>query len=548
MKKAKNKHGTGAEVRMDVLTAFVLFGLIFVRYCYYGLVYYEQLDDYVQYGKRTLLSVAALKDLWNGGAFSARPLAGVFDCFVWSRFSGNLLAAVAVISALYAASAVLLHGVFRRRFGTGSFFYIVYALLPLGFEGTYWLSASSRIAVGLFFAALSLFFFDRWCGKGKKASLALFAVFQFIAFCFYEQVVLFSAAATLTVMLAVPKSERHRAHGGWLFLAGGLLYFAVIKTAPAGVNGARTVLYLPWQEGWSAQVAQPLGHQLRTAFLDGGSAALGSGLLRGFALFRAGPDYIYLLFVLALCFSFYVAARYERRTSVRFFAELLAGAFLAAAPLAVFFILRTPWFGLRNTVTSYCGLALMADALADLVFGRWRGGAKAGAATAAILAGLCCISSISELHTYRALTAADTQICQAAASAITDLRAPSDSRRGVLLLNLEPGYPDEGSFVYHEHGCGVTSSVWAMTSATAAIAKRPAVATCFTLRPVTPWQPFAADDAEIERQTVFWFDGLGFSRVSLTPGASGWLVTDAESQTLATLARNANGAVVLTAK
>ena len=35
MKKAKNKHGTGAEVRMDVLTAFVLFGLIFVRYCYY---------------------------------------------------------------------------------------------------------------------------------------------------------------------------------------------------------------------------------------------------------------------------------------------------------------------------------------------------------------------------------------------------------------------------------------------------------------------------------------------------------------------------------
>lgn len=547
MKKTKRKSNTvNVSVRMDVLTAVLLFGLILIRYSYYGPVYFRQLDDYTRFSGTAAAGLGTLRELWTGGALASRPLAGLCDAFVWPLLAQNLFAAAAVLAGLYAVSAVLLHAVFRRRFGTGYVFYIVYALLPLGFEGCYWLSAATRLVPGLFFAALSLLCFDRWCMYGKKRSLAGFAVFQLMAFCFHEQIILLSSALTLALMVSRPQSERQRAHRGWLFLGGILLYFAFTRLAPG--HAALPALLLPWQKGYRAAVLLPLLAQLKTAFVTGGGATLGRGLLHGFALLGSSPNFIYILLVLALSFSFYVAARSVRRTSVRFFAELLTGLLLALAPLAAFFALASPWFNLRNTVPSLCGLALAADALADLVFGRWKNGAKANAMFAAILAALCCVSSVSELSAYRAVNATDTQICTAAAHAIADLRAPSDAKRCVLLLNVEPDYPEKDSFVFHDHGRGVTSDTRNMTAAAAVIAQRDAIRKYFILQPAAVGSTFTATDEEVNSKTVFWYDGLAFSRVSLTPGGRGWYVTDAASLTIATLVRNDAGALVLAAK
>lgn len=537
-----------AQRRMDVLTAALLFGLVFIRYCYYGLTYYAQLDDYIQYHNYTAFGANPIQKLVALGAFSARPLAGLCDVFVWARFYGHLIVAVALISVLYAVSAVLLHAVFRRRFGTGYVFYVVYALLPLGFEGSYWLSASSRIVVGLFFAALALETFDRWCTYGKRRNLIAFVLFQFISFCFYEQIVLFSAAATLVVMAAAPKGERGRAKSGWLFLVNGLLYFAVTHLAPGGVNDSRSALRLPWQENYTLFTAAPAWKQVKEVFVSGGAGIMGKGLRRALRLIGSGPNFAWLLLVAGLCFSFYIAARNERRKNVRFFAELLSGLFLAFAPLAVFFVLAAPWFGVRNALPSFCGLALLADALSDLLFGRWRGGAKAGAGFAAILAALCCIASVSELYDYRQTTQADTLICTSAAQASTDLKAPAGEKRVVWLLNVDASYVEDGNFYFHEHDYGVTSSDWATTGAVAAIANRKGFSENFRFVPQSAYRPFAAADRDIDKVTAFWFDGTSFSRVALTPGGGGRLVTNAAGQAIASLTRNADGALELKIK
>lgn len=545
MKKAA-KQNMRAQRRMDVLMAALLFGLIFIRYCYYGLQYFPQLDDYIQYHNYIAFNANVWDKLTAIGAFSARPLAGLCDVFIWSRFYGNMIAAVAVISALYAVSAVLLHTVFRRRFGTGCVFYIVYALLPLGFEGAYWLSASSRIVVGLFFAALSLELFDRWCLYGKKRNLVFFAIFQFAAFCFYEQVVLFSVAATLVLMLLSAKSEKKRARGGWLFLVNGLLYFAVTHFAPAGVNAARSATLFPWQENYAALTANPALQQLREVFCSGSAGILGKGLRRGFALIGNEPNFAWLLLVAGLCFSFYIVARAEKRRSVRFFAELLAGVFLAAAPLAVFFVLKSPWIGLRNLTASFCGLALVADALADLIFGSWRGGARACAAFAAILAALCCVASVSELYDYRQTTQADVRICTAAGEASADLKAPANEKRVVWLLNVEPSYVEDGNFPFHEHDHGVTFSDWAMTGAIAALSNRKVFDENFRFVPVAANGSFQADEKELDAATVFWFDGTAFTRVALSPNGSGRFVTTSAGAVLATLTRTSDDTLRLT--
>lgn len=541
MRKTRAKRNIAAA-RMDVLTAFLLFGLIFVRYCYYGFTYYEQFDDYTRY---SAFGGGGLGELF--AALSAQPLTSACDSFLWSRFAGKLIGAVAVISGLYAVSGAALHAVFRRRFGTGHLFYGVYALLPLGFEGSYWLSASSRIVPALFFAALSLLSFDHWCESGKKSALVLFAALQFICFCFYEQVALFSAAATLVVMFAVPKSRRRRAQGGWLFLGNGLLYFLLARLLPAGGDSGKALSFLDLHRNGSLK-QNPAWEQIGAVFQQGGAGTLGKGLKRGFELFVTEPNYIYILFVLTLAFSFYVAARNTHRTSVRFFAEFLSGFFLAVVPLAGYLFLKLPNFAVRNAIPAFCGLALVADALSDLVFGNMRNGEKKSAVFAAVLAALCCVSSVSELHDYRATTLSDTRICTAAGRAITDLRAPVGERRVVFLLNVEPSYLQDGNFFYREHDYGVSSNAEAMTDTVAILAKRPAVADGFLLTPCAGGEPLAASDAELVSAAAYWYDGTAFVPVTLEKETEVWQASGADGRIYAALEKNAAGKWALKVK
>lgn len=534
-----------SEKRIDVLLFFVLFGLIFVRYCYYGSAYFYQLDDYIQY-HNYMASGQSLSELISGlGLLSARPLAGLFDLLVWSRFYGVMLAAVAVISALYAGSAVLFHRVFAKHFGTGRFFFIVYALLPLGFEGTYWVSASSRIVVGLFFAALSFYGFDRWCEKGERRDLVLFALGQLAAFCFYEQVALLSGALTLVAMLwGLRQQGKRRAVWGLLMFGNAALYFLITKLAPGGVYGARTALYLPWEAGYGRQVLRPACDQMLETFWNGFWGTAGKGLIRGLKLLASEPNALWMLAVLLLCFALFFLAARTRRKEIRFFAELFAGLFLMAAPLMIFFVLREPWFGLRNAVPSFCGLALVLDALFDLVFGRFKFSRELQAGLVAGFALLCSIASVSELHDYRETTLADTRLASVVAETFTDASFTNKTR--IWLLNVDPSYVVDGNFYYHEHNFGCTANVWALTGLIMAVSGRTDIPFQSVFTPVSGERPLFAGTEEPERADPYWYTGDRLIPVSLErQGDAVWRIAASSGETLGTL-HWSEGAVTLT--
>ncbi|NCB74727.1 MAG: hypothetical protein EOM51_08300 [Clostridia bacterium] len=526
------KKDSRLDKRNYVFLFFVLFGLIFVRYCYYGFDYFYQLDDYIQYHNYTADGQGFFSLVKNVGLLSSRPLAGILDFFVWSRFYGNMILAVGLISAMYAASAVLLHKVFSKHFGTGYLFFVVFALMPLGFEGTYWVSASSRIVVGLFFAALSFYFFDAWCEKGVKRSLVLFALFQFLAFCLYEQLILLSGALTLILMLInARKSGRKRALWSFFMFINAILYLGITKLMPTGVYGERTALFLPWQENYGEQVLTPLFGQLKTAFLSGTAATWGKGLLRGFKLIISQPNILYVLCVLALCAALYFLTKKTRRESISFFAELFSGIFLAIVPLLLFFVLKAPWLGLRNTLCSFCGLALIADALFDLVFGKLKFGKTAEAVIASVLALLCCVASVSELHDYRETTIADTQIASAAAEAFINTSFDEDDE--IWLLNVNASYVSDGNLYYHEHDYGVTSSLWAMTGAVRAISDRLSLP---TISPISTYAAFSVAESELTKAKAFYYEDGVFVRVTIAKASDNlWTVTDSSGRSLGTL-------------
>ena len=134
----------------ELLSVVLLFALFFLRFTYYGLKYYPQLDDYLHYSVYTTEKITA-------DFLTTRPLASILDVYLWGNFWGNMIVAILILSILYTVAIYLLMCVFRQYFSCGWMFLLIAALLPMGFEGLYWISAASRIIVGLFFASVAAF-------------------------------------------------------------------------------------------------------------------------------------------------------------------------------------------------------------------------------------------------------------------------------------------------------------------------------------------------------------------------------------------------------
>lgn len=453
----------------------LIFALVLLRFCYYGFTYYPQLDDYIQlHNQSAYYSAKAV--ILDMGLLSSRPLASVMDYFFWSRFWSFLMAAVALISAMYAASACLFRRVWGEYFGTGYLFLVVYALLPLGMEGTYWISASNRVVPSLFFVALAMYLFQKWCRTGKVLWLPLYFVAQLISFCFYEQGLVLSVTGVLLAgIIEFFRGNRSRSLFSLLTFVNAGVYFAFTGyfSTSTGQLGSRLRLTLPWQEGWDKVFFSAAG-QTGESFLIGGYKTLVDGFRRGLACIAEDFSLLWVLVLMALCAALFLFAR--RFTAERPAGEaalprrwaLLVGFLMALAPVTLFFVLSSPSVALRNTVFSFCGIALFLDAAWSMLLTRCPARGLITGAVCAVCAAVFSVAAVSELHDYRATTQAD----QRAARAIT--AAVEGDEGAIAVLNLEPNYLSEQNFLYHEHIHGATESAWALAGLLSWAADTPA--------------------------------------------------------------------------
>ncbi len=196
-------HGGMSDAASLSTTAYIFFDCFFsvaLRFLYYGFQYFPQLDDYIQYCNYPNSVDYALL-IREGGFLASRPLAGISDIFLWGRFWDHMILALLLICVLWTLTALIFRKVFQRWFGCGMIFLIVFALMPLGFEGTYWLSASSRVVVGLFFTALALYLLERRIEEKRWYWLALWLPCLLLSYCYYEQVLVLSLTLTLLSVL-----------------------------------------------------------------------------------------------------------------------------------------------------------------------------------------------------------------------------------------------------------------------------------------------------------------------------------------------------------
>lgn len=186
-----------SRIRGRRFTQYALFAVIaaalILRAVSSGFEYLPILDDSIQY-----INYPKAPDYGElievEGLFASRPLAAIMDLFVVGQLDFALILPVLILSLLYAASGVLFWRLFNRIFGTGMAFAVFYALLPLGCEGVYWLSAASRIVPGLFFTSIAALLLEDYFDDGKTWRLIAFPIAALLSYGFYEQILVLSFA------------------------------------------------------------------------------------------------------------------------------------------------------------------------------------------------------------------------------------------------------------------------------------------------------------------------------------------------------------------
>lgn len=496
------------------LTAgLALFLLVMARYCAFGLRYYPQLDDYIQYHNYIRsYSFMALQE--KVGILSSRPLAGLADYFFWSPMFDHMILGVALISALYAAAVLLIWDILGRYFRTSPVLPVVMALLPLGMEGTYWMSASTRVVVGMFFAALAARAFLRWLDGRGRGRLVLYLLLQLIPFGFYEQAGLLSVA--LTVGAAILERTRKGKPLGrcavslWGVPAMGLYFLTTRLLDNGGVYGSRAETVFSVSRHYYLHTLLPeIMGQLRDAFLKGGFYTGAKGFVRGMRMVLSGELLPWALCAAALCVLLWrtVRRREPGEGSAPLPLALLSGILLAAAPVSLFLVLNNPWFSLRGTVTSFPGIALIADSLLIWLWDRLSLRRSGLSVLAAVTAFVFCVAGASELRDYRDTYENDQRAAKLVLAAAEE--DPAEGRIGVL--NLEPSYLPNQNFYYHEHIHGCTESGWAFSGLLTALGGEVVEVTPLPADPIyRVWNREANHPSGFE--TLYWFDGE-----SLTP-------------------------------
>ena len=445
----------------------LLFLLLMVRNGAYGFQYWPQLDDYIQYH-----NYAAQFDFFQlqetVGVLSSRPLAGLADFFLWSPLFDHMIWGVAVISALYVAAAVLAKKLLERYVPVGPIFLVVMVLLPLGVEGTYWMSASTRIVVGLFLACLTAWCFGWWLDTGRWTAAISYMILLILPFGFYEQTAVLAMTLVLGMTLLECASNWKRGLLSlWVFPAAALYFSITGMLSNGGVYGSRAELMLPWHEGYFSTFLPEVLRQIKVVFLDGTIYTLAKGTVRGIRQICSGELLLCSAAAAVLCLLYgYIAVSFLTRNGKdRVALSVLVGVLLTIAPVTPFFILANPWFSFRGAVTSFVGMALLCDCFVCLLWNLLPGKKTGPAVLAAMLALVCTLASATEVGDYKATFEADQKAAQAVHTQVLRDFPDDEARKNlnVGVLGLEPSFLPDLNYHWHEHGSGCTESAWAFT-------------------------------------------------------------------------------------
>ncbi len=324
--------------------------LLVLQRTIFGSKYFPVIDDwFLYYGRSMSEDVLSTLDL------TMRPLAGLADAFMITPLAGHMIITELLLMVMLAASVYFLCRAFSMsRISSGAVLMTVAALSPIGFEGLYWIAASSRIISSLFFISLCVYSEARYVTGRKKRYLAVFIVSGLFSVGFYEMMVPIYFALTVIVML------KHR-RSVWImvfpviFTAAAIIYYKLNMGDPALAErgemiGKDLFSYHIWDMyDWYKKVFGSIQLRLlKESFIDGAKAL------------AAHPVWAVLITAASAGFA---AVMRGSRNEGRLWYDLLMGVGLIAAAISVMVILSYVRVPFRVAYPICIGVALVAEAV-----------------------------------------------------------------------------------------------------------------------------------------------------------------------------------------
>ncbi len=440
--------------------ALIFFMAILTKYLLFGFSYYPILDDFIQYGGYPLYNDLGYV-YFKIGTMAARPFASLLDPVFWGAMWGNMRFALILISLLHFFSVFLAAKTLDKcGFKISPLFFIITLFIPIGSEGAYWLSASSRLVVGMFFAALSLYLLVRYFSDKKKHFLVLFTVFHIISYGFYEPVCIVAFLGVCLIALNFHKDLKQK---WWILLIPVISMLLLMVYYAWGANlgalGSRASgfslsdIFFKIKDG-AVQVARCFTKGIYKSTVKGFFAGLFVVAKEGFS----GGLWLVICGLIALWLYKAAAKTKTEKGKVLF----LVGLILFLAPLAPNVVVETVWIPYRAIFVSLFGFALMAEPIFTFVFRSKR--LQALACSLVLIVFL--VANANEYNTYKKVSEFDTITAQNIAEQLSD--EVMRGEKNVVLI-VEGAYEIPQVDLYKDHVKSVIETDWSLTGAVRAV-------------------------------------------------------------------------------
>lgn len=423
-----------------------------------GIHYFPILDDHIQYGSYPLFPLSHV--LFGIGTAGSRPFASFLDPTFWGLFYNHMWIALLLITVMYFVSAVFLDRILiEHHIKITPFLYCFFLLAPITFEGTYWISASTRIVVGMFFATSATILLMLYLNQKKKRTLTLYIIFTLLSFGFYESVMVFSLILQSFVIIKRVLKYRNKRP---------LRHFII----PFSLAFLMVMYYM------LASKVFLLGSRATTSSVSGMSSRIGDFISQFFyttsaGFFRTtfigfwdGLVYIFsswwsalILLPLILAVST-LCAIYSKKHKIRGRVNSCVplGLAMIFLPLLPHLLVPDVWLTYRSIFLCIPGFCIACAPLGHKFLKKH----KPRQILVFLLVFLFSVGCVNEVNTYKRVSKTDALIAENITS-VLDEEVLSGKKEAVLVLPHEIIIPQTS--YYKDHVKSVASSDWALTGA-----------------------------------------------------------------------------------
>lgn len=191
---------------------FILLGaIIILQFSFFGLKYFNILDDNNQLGVFHLRSDNIYENIIvKYKSYNVRPLAFFTDAYVFSWFWDNLYALLILMILMHVCNLFFIYKICEKiDIKLNSYCLILFALAPILTEALYWISASTRIVVSLFLSFASIYILLKSFEEQNKTKKIIYiiasTILNMLCVGYYEQTIALNLFLFAFVLICLKK-------------------------------------------------------------------------------------------------------------------------------------------------------------------------------------------------------------------------------------------------------------------------------------------------------------------------------------------------------